>query len=322
MVVAPAGTTATWLNAGLTTSPSGCKRVISMGPRLHYPLTEATRLRSSDATSSANRCIATGHIDIQEGSAGRPLADYWETPPWPYLCGSPGDMSIHVSCPTAPLGWSAGLKLPRQPEPVEHFAVERDDLGYQALFNAQHVHGEGLVHRGPRTSQVQRHCRLAVGRRGSALPIGVVAAAEAAIHPALDGLVPADPNPGLRRHREAQILTEQRAQPIDVEALVCLDVRRHQPPLVLVQSLPGPSTPVEPAFGQVFAHGDTGPLQGTVRRRQREFQGVGRLLRRPAEHVAEDQDRPLPRGQVLDGHDERQFDGLPGHRPLVWVVRL
>src|SRR5215210_7461283 len=31
MVVAPAGTTATWLNAGLTTSPSGCKRVISMG---------------------------------------------------------------------------------------------------------------------------------------------------------------------------------------------------------------------------------------------------------------------------------------------------
>ena len=25
------GTTATWLNAGLTTSPSGCKRVISMG---------------------------------------------------------------------------------------------------------------------------------------------------------------------------------------------------------------------------------------------------------------------------------------------------
>src|SRR4029453_17866127 len=31
MVVAPAGTTATWLNAGLATSPSGCKRVISMG---------------------------------------------------------------------------------------------------------------------------------------------------------------------------------------------------------------------------------------------------------------------------------------------------
>src|SRR5215207_1154444 len=182
MVVAPAGTTATWLNAGLTTSPSGCKRVISMGPRLHYPLTEATQLRSSDATSSANRCIATGHIDIQERSAG----GRWLTTGRRLLgltyVGPLAICRYTSRATTAPVGWSAGLKLPRQPEPVEHFAVERDDLGDQALFDAQHVHGEGLVHRGSRTSQVQRHCRLAVGRRGSALPIGVVAAAEAAIH--------------------------------------------------------------------------------------------------------------------------------------------
>jgi hypothetical protein len=72
----------------------------------------------------------------------------------------------------------------------------------------------------------------------------------------------------------------------------------------------------------MLAHCDTGSLQGSVRRRQRELQGVDGLLRRPAEHVAEDQDRPLPRGQVLDGHDERQFDGLPGHRLLVWVIWL
>src|SRR5688500_3889544 len=32
MVAAPAGTMATWLNAGLATSPAGCMRVISMTP--------------------------------------------------------------------------------------------------------------------------------------------------------------------------------------------------------------------------------------------------------------------------------------------------
>ena len=50
--------------------------------------------------------------------------------------------------------------------------------------------------------------------------------------------------------------------------------------------------------------------------------GVRRLLARPAEHVAEDQDGALPGRQVLDSHDERQLDGLLGHRPLVWVVQL
>jgi hypothetical protein len=46
----------------------------------------------------------------------------------------------------------------------------------------------------------------------------------------------------------------------------------HQPPLIPVQPLPGTDTPVQPAFGQMLAHCDTGSLQGTVRRRQREFQ--------------------------------------------------
>src|SRR4051794_10476649 len=35
MVVAPGGTIATWLKAGLTTSPSGCSRVMSMTQRSH-----------------------------------------------------------------------------------------------------------------------------------------------------------------------------------------------------------------------------------------------------------------------------------------------
>src|SRR5215212_9117345 len=47
MVVAPAGTTATWLNAGLTTSPSGCKRVISIS---------STVARSPDRSDQLRRC--------------------------------------------------------------------------------------------------------------------------------------------------------------------------------------------------------------------------------------------------------------------------
>src|SRR5687768_14409963 len=37
MVVAPAGTTATWLNAGLRTRPAGCRRVISMASTVPQP---------------------------------------------------------------------------------------------------------------------------------------------------------------------------------------------------------------------------------------------------------------------------------------------
>src|SRR5829696_4542011 len=85
MVVAPAGTTATWLNAGLTTSPPGCKRAISMGPRLHYPLTEATPLRSSGApprcsdAMPAEACLLPRYRHgcvlsalVRGGSAGQP----------------------------------------------------------------------------------------------------------------------------------------------------------------------------------------------------------------------------------------------------------
>src|SRR4051794_32249678 len=56
MVVAPAGTTATWLNAGLTTRPAGCRRVISMGSPSHRPLTlTAGRARGPQTASGSAR---------------------------------------------------------------------------------------------------------------------------------------------------------------------------------------------------------------------------------------------------------------------------
>ena len=183
------------------------------------------------------------------------------------------------------------------------------------LFDPQHVHREGYVVRCAGSALVDGHRRLAVGRRGPALEISEVAPAEAGVDPGPDGLVPADPHAGLRWHREPEVVAEERGQPFDVEVLEAPDVGRNQPPLLVAQPVAGSGAPVEPAVGQVLAHRGPGPLQGTVGRGQRELEGVGRLLGRPAEHVAMDQDGPLPRGQVLDGHDERQLDGFPEPPP-------
>jgi hypothetical protein len=51
-------------------------------------------------------------------------------------------------------------------------------------------------------------------------------------------------------------------------------------------------------------------LQGTVDRDWGGVERFGRLARREAEHVAEDEDRALSGGQVLEGGDERELDGL------------
>src|SRR5688500_9207494 len=69
MVVAPAGTTATWLNAGLATSPSGCKRLISMGstvavsPDRSDPVAQLQRqaTKKSDLANGSSECHPTQH---------------------------------------------------------------------------------------------------------------------------------------------------------------------------------------------------------------------------------------------------------------------
>src|SRR5215204_7097529 len=85
MVVAPAGTTATWLNAGLTTSPSGCKRAISMGSTVALSPDRSDPLRSSGApprcsdAMPAEACLLPRYRHgcvlsalVRGGSAGQP----------------------------------------------------------------------------------------------------------------------------------------------------------------------------------------------------------------------------------------------------------
>jgi hypothetical protein len=60
-----------------------------------------------------------------------------------------------------------------------------------------------------------------------------------------------------------------------------------------------------------------GSLQGAVHGGGGRAQLLGHLGRREPEHLAQDQRRPLSRGQVLKGGDEGELDALAGH-----VLRL
>jgi hypothetical protein len=78
--------------------------------------------------------------------------------------------------------------------------------------------------------------------------------------------------------------------------------------------------PVEAAVGQLLAHRHARPLQRAGHRCDGQLEGVGGLRRRPAEDVAQDEHRPLPRRQVLDSDDERQLDRLPRHHRFLRVL--
>ena len=75
-----------------------------------------------------------------------------------------------------------------------------------------------------------------------------------------------------------------------------------------------PCRPLPAVGGEVLAQRHPGPLQGAVGRGDAAVEQRRGLPGGPAEHVAQDQHRPLPGRQALDRGEEGQFDGLPGHR--------
>jgi hypothetical protein len=60
-------------------------------------------------------------------------------------------------------------------------------------------------------------------------------------------------------------------------------------------------------------------LQRAVHRGDGDVESRGALGSRPAEYVSCDQDRPLPRRQVLDRSDERELDRLLGDDLGLWL---
>ena len=70
------------------------------------------------------------------------------------------------------------------------------------------------------------------------------------------------------------------------------------------------SPPVKARLRAVFSQRRAGAQQGAVDGRNARLQQPGRILGRPAEHVAQDQDCALPRRQAASSDQERQLDGL------------
>jgi hypothetical protein len=64
--------------------------------------------------------------------------------------------------------------------------------------------------------------------------------------------------------------------------------------------------------GEFSSSVPAGALERAVRGRHAHVQELGGLAGGPVEHVAEDQNRPLPRRQNLDDRDDGQLDRLPG----------
>ncbi|MBE1496211.1 hypothetical protein H4696_003311 [Amycolatopsis lexingtonensis] len=116
------------------------------------------------------------------------------------------------------------------------------------------------------------------------------------------------------------VIPRQGRQPVEVVALVGVDVRLHRAALGVRQLVGGGAPPVEAAAGQLLAHRHACPLQCAGHRGDGQLERVGGLRRRPAEDVAQDEHRPLPRRQVLDGDDERQIERLPRHRRFLRVL--
>lgn len=105
---------------------------------------------------------------------------------------------------------------------------------------------------------------------------------------------------------------QQRGQGVHVEAFEGVDVAPEQGLLLVAQRLG------RGVGGGVGIRGEGGPgaLQRAVDRGDRAAQQLSDLGRGPAEHLAQDQHRPLPGRQPLQRGDERQPHRLPGDRGL------
>ena len=116
----------------------------------------------------------------------------------------------------------------------------------------------------------------------------------------------------VRRHRQRRVLVQQRVERVHVVALEGVDVARQQ--LALRRRPAGSTASVAP--GRWLGQRGPGPLERAVDRGDRGVEQLGDLVRLPAQHLAQDQHRALPRRQVLQRGDERQPDRLPGDRDL------
>jgi hypothetical protein len=148
--------------------------------------------------------------------------------------------------------------------------------------------------------------RLPVGVRQTVAP-APVARQRPVLEEAPELLVPPEPR-GQRRHRPGGVLGEQRHDLVHValghRGHVALD---HVSDAVVAQRA---ERLLLALLRQLLVHRLPGPLQRAVHGGDARVERLRRLLRREAEHLAQDERRALVRGEVLERGDERQLHAL------------
>ena len=110
------------------------------------------------------------------------------------------------------------------------------------------------------------------------------------------------------RHRDADVLRRDRHRGGRVAALVRVDEAREQ--LALLRASARPPTSRERRAGRCSCIVARARWRALFAAATLVSSSAGRLLGRPAQHVARDQRRPLPRRQHLERGEERQLDRL------------
>jgi hypothetical protein len=157
------------------------------------------------------------------------------------------------------------------------------------------------------TGRCQRDLAVGPGGQEPPAPLQRVAEQEGA-----DLVLAAVPH-GQRRHRVARVVGEHRDDRVDVAGLPGVNPARED---VIDGRVP------QVAQHRLLGRRGRGdrlacPLQRAVDRGGRRIKLLGHLGRGEAGHIAQDQRRPLQRGQVLQRRGERELDALAGQ-----VVRL
>ena len=113
------------------------------------------------------------------------------------------------------------------------------------------------------------------------------------------------------RHRLHHIVVKQGDQGVEVVPLEGVDVPTEQGLLLVVHGQEGVR------FGRLdLRQRRSCPLQCAVDRGHRGLQQIGDLLGLPAEHLAQNQDRPLSGRKTLQGSDQGETHRFPRYRHL------
>ena len=115
---------------------------------------------------------------------------------------------------------------------------------------------------------------------------------------------------GMRRHRQPHVVAQQSGQRVDIGSLVRVHIALEQRSVQLRGS--AGRAPQEPPLRADAPSAPAVPAGARSSPSDAHSSSRGRLLGRPAEHVAQDQHRPLARRQMLNRGQERQFDRLLG----------